>query len=80
MSLIPADASSAQAMARMGRDFGESDSNSLAMIVIEGEQPLGTAAHRYYAGLIRALRDEPEHVQHVQDLWGSADVGKCAEC
>lgn len=70
MSLIPAAAPSAQAMARMGRDFGESDSNSLAMIVIEGEQPLGTAAHRYYAGLIRALRDDPEHVQHVQDLWG----------
>ena len=25
---------------------------------------------QYYAGLVRTLRNDPEHVEHVQDLWG----------
>ncbi len=40
------------------------------MIVLEGQQPLGDDAHQYYAGLVRELRDDPKHVEHVQDLWG----------
>jgi RND superfamily putative drug exporter len=40
------------------------------MIVLEGQQRLGDDAHTYYAGLVRALRDDPKHVEHVQDLWG----------
>ena len=59
-----------QAMTRMGKDFKESDSDSFAMIVLEGQQPLGDDAHQYYAGLVRELRDDPKHVEHVQDLWG----------
>ena len=59
-----------QAMTRMGKDFEESDSDSFAMIVLEGQQPLGDDAHRYYAGLVRELRNDPQHVEHVQDLWG----------
>ena len=55
---------------RMGKDFKESDSDSFAMIVLEGQQPLGDDAHTYYAGLVRELRDDPKHVEHVQDLWG----------
>ena len=68
--LSPKDAPSVQAMMRMGKDFRESDSDSFAMIVLEGQQPLGEDAHAYYAGLVRALRDDPQHVEHVQDLWG----------
>jgi RND superfamily putative drug exporter len=68
--LSPKDAPSMQAMTRMGKDFRESDSDSFAMIVLEGQQPLGEDAHAYYAGLVRALRDDPQHVEHVQDLWG----------
>jgi len=67
--LSPADAPSVQAMTRMGHDFEESDSDSFAMIVLEGRQPLGDEAHAYYAELVRALRDDPRHVQHVQDYW-----------
>ena len=59
-----------QAMMRMGKDFKESDSDSFAMIVLEGQQPLGDDAHQYYAGLVRELRNDPKHVEHVQDLWG----------
>ena len=31
---------------RMGKNFGEFDSNNTAMIVVEGREPLGEAAHR----------------------------------
>ncbi|CDP87218.1 putative membrane protein MmpL [Mycolicibacterium farcinogenes] len=70
VSLMPKDAPSALAMKRIGHNFGESDSDSSAMIVLEGQQPLGDDAHRYYGELIAALRDDPKHVEHVQDLWG----------
>jgi len=70
VSMSPKDAPSVQAMVRMGKDFKESNSDSFAMIVLEGQQPLGEEAHKYYAELIRELRDDPKHVEHVQDLWG----------
>ncbi len=63
------DAPSVQAMTQMGRVFGESESDSFAMIVLEGDQPLGTDAHSYYDGLIQKLRADPS-VTHVQDFWG----------
>ena len=70
VSLAPQDAPAAQAMKRMGKDFKESDSDSFAMIVLEGQQPLGDDARSYYADLVRELRGDPKHVEHVQDLWG----------
>ncbi len=68
--LAPQDAPAVQAMQRMGRDFKESDSDSFAMLVLEGQQPLGDDAHAYYDGLIRKLKADTKHVEHVQDLWG----------
>src|SRR3984957_1093762 len=70
VSLNTDDASSVKAMARMGKAFKESDSDSTAMIVLEGDQPLGPNAHQYYADLIRQLRADTKHVQHIQDFWG----------
>jgi uncharacterized membrane protein YdfJ with MMPL/SSD domain len=70
VSLSPKDAPSVQAMERMGQKFKESDSDSFAMIVLESQQRLGDDAHRYYNSLIRQLKDDPTHVQHVQDFWG----------
>jgi putative drug exporter of the RND superfamily len=70
VSVSPNGAPSVRAMMRMGEDFKESDSDSSAMIVLESQQPLEDDAHDYYAGLVRALRNDPKHVQHVQDLWG----------
>src|SRR5271167_3654358 len=69
VSLAPQDAPAAQAMKRMGKDFEESDSDSFAMIVLEGQQALGDDARRYYSALVRELRGDPKHVEHVQDLW-----------
>ncbi|MCV7299509.1 RND family transporter [Mycobacterium barrassiae] len=69
VSVMPKDAPSVQAMTRMGHVFKESDSDSSAMIVLEGQQPLDDSAHQYYEKLVQELRDDPEHVEHVQDLW-----------
>ena len=57
-------------MARIGKAFKESDSDSMAMIVLEGDQPLGQGAHQYYEALISQLRADTKHVQHIQDFWG----------
>jgi putative drug exporter of the RND superfamily len=67
--MAPVDAPSMQAMMRLGHNFKEFDSNSTIMIVIEGQQKLGDDAHRYYDSLIRQLRQDPQHIQHIQDFW-----------
>jgi putative drug exporter of the RND superfamily len=68
--MAPRDSPAVQAMQRMGTVFQESESDSFAMLVLEGQQPLGDEARTYYDGLIRALRDDTKHVEHLQDLWG----------
>src|SRR6201991_419467 len=68
--MAPEDAPSMQAMKLMGANFKEFDSNSTVMVVVEGQQPLGPEAHQYYDEIIRKLRQDPEHIQHIQDFWG----------
>lgn len=70
VSVMPKDAPSVQAMTRIGTVFKESDSDSFAMIVLEGQEPLGEDARQYYSNLIESLRGDSKHVEHVQDLWG----------
>ncbi|OMC52156.1 hypothetical protein A5747_22005 [Mycobacterium sp. IS-836] len=70
LSLNPSDAPAFQAMKRMGQDFKETNSDSVAMIVLEGQQPLGDEAHSYYDRLIRQLQADTKHVQHIQNFWG----------
>ena len=70
VSLAPDEAPSLQAMKRVGQAFDEFDSNSSAMVVLEGDAPLGQEAHDYYANLVEALRADSRHVQNVQDFWG----------
>jgi RND superfamily putative drug exporter len=67
--MAPVDAPSMQAMMRLGHNFREFNSNSTIMIVLEGQQKLGDAAHRYYNDIIRQLRQDPKHIQHIQDFW-----------
>jgi RND superfamily putative drug exporter len=64
------DAPSLQAMKRIGLVFGEFDSDSAAMIVLEGDQPLGDDAHQFYDTLIQKLSADTKHVEHVQNFWG----------
>jgi putative drug exporter of the RND superfamily len=70
LSLSPLDAPSYKAMTRMGQDFKESNSEGVAVVVLEGQQPLGDDAHQFYDRLIRQFKDDPKHVQHLQDFWG----------
>jgi putative drug exporter of the RND superfamily len=64
------DAPGILAMRHIGKVFNEFDSDSAAMLVIEGDQPLGPDAHNYYDGLVKRLQADKEHVEHVQDFWG----------
>jgi RND superfamily putative drug exporter len=70
VSLSPSDAPSFVAMKRVGHVFNEGETDSSAMIVLEGNQPLGDDAHRYYDVLIRKLREDRTHVLSIQDFWG----------
>jgi len=70
VSLAPHDAPSMQAMQHVGKTFQEFDSNSSVMIVLEGDQPLGDDAHKYYDSLIDELETDKLHVEHIQDFWG----------
>ncbi|WP_343599669.1 MMPL family transporter [Mycobacterium sp.] len=70
VSLSPQDAPSLQASKRIGKVFQEFDSDSAAMIVLEGDQPLGADAHRFYDTLVHKLSQDTKHVEHIQDFWG----------
>jgi putative drug exporter of the RND superfamily len=70
VSMSPDDAPAVQAMKRVGQVFGEFDSDSALMIVLEGQAPLGDAAHRFYDDLMRKLARDTKHVEHIQDFWG----------
>ena len=70
VSETPKDAPSFKAMDRMVADFKQANSENVAMVVLEGQQPLGNDTHRYYDNLVRQLKDDPKHVQHIQDFWG----------
>ncbi len=70
VSLSPRDAPSFVAMKKIGHAFNEGETDSSAMIVLEGNQPLGDDAHRFYNAMIRKLRADKTHVLSIQDFWG----------
>lgn len=70
VSMSPNEAPSVIAMQRMGEVFEEGTSDSSAMIVLEGQQPLGAAAHEFYDQMIAKLEADTKHVESVQDFWG----------
>jgi len=70
VSLTPSEAPSFEAADHMVKDFQEANSDTSVMIVLEGQQPLGDAAHRFYNSLIRQFENDHKHVQHIQNFWG----------
>ncbi len=70
VSMSPQDAPAVIAAKRMGQKFGESTSDSIAMVVLVGDQPLGESAHRYYQTLVDKFTADKKHVEHVHDFWG----------
>ena len=70
VSLTPGDAPSFAAADHMVKDFKEANSETALMVVLEGQQPLAEAAHRYYNRLITQFEGDAKHVQHIQNFWG----------
>ena len=70
VSMSPKEAPSVIAMMRVGKVFEEFDSDSSAMIVLEGDHRLGADAHRFYDDMVYKLRADSKHVEHIQDFWG----------
>jgi putative drug exporter of the RND superfamily len=68
--VVPHYAPSQRALLSIGAKFQESNSTSLAMVVLEANRPLGDADHQYYDDLMRRLLQDPKHVQSAIDLWG----------
>ncbi|MEB4210372.1 RND family transporter [Mycobacterium sp. 94-17] len=79
VSLSAPDAPSFKAMKRLGQDFNESNSDSVAMIVLEGQQTLGDDAHKFYDGLIHQLEADTKHVKHIQNFWGDPLTASAAQ-
>ncbi|MDX1887082.1 MMPL family transporter [Mycolicibacterium sp. 120270] len=69
VSMSPDDAPSMISMKKVGELFKEGDSDSSAMIVLEGQDALGDDAHAFYDEMISKLRADTAHVQSVQDFW-----------
>ncbi|EIV06232.1 putative membrane protein mmpL4 [Mycobacteroides abscessus subsp. bolletii 2B-0307] len=70
VTMSPHDAPAMIAAKHIGQKYHESDSDSMAMIVLESDDPLGEGAHQYYDNLVLALQADTRHVQHVQNVWG----------
>ncbi|MBS1695513.1 MAG: MMPL family transporter [Actinobacteria bacterium] len=79
VSMSPNDAPSMIATKRVGQVFQEYDTSSSVMIVIEGDAPLGAEAHAFYDKIVRDLRADTKHVQHVQDFWGDSFTASGAQ-
>ncbi|MGO4446830.1 RND family transporter [Mycobacterium sp. 2YAF39] len=69
VSMSPDSAPSMIAMKQVGHTFEEFNSDSSAMIVLEGQQPLGDDTRAFYGEMIQKLEADKKHVQSVQDFW-----------
>ncbi|AHC23613.1 MULTISPECIES: MMPL/RND family transporter [Mycobacteriaceae] len=69
VSMSPQGAPAAIATQRVGEVFEEYTSDSSVMVVLEGQDKLEAPARNYYAELVKRLRADTEHVEHIQDLW-----------
>jgi uncharacterized membrane protein YdfJ with MMPL/SSD domain len=57
------------AMKRIGKDFQQFDSDTTAMVLLEGQDKLGDEAHRYYDQIVAKLGADTKHVEHVDNFW-----------
>ncbi|QZA07724.1 RND family transporter [Mycolicibacter heraklionensis] len=66
--MAPLDAPAFKDMMTIGHKFEEFDTDSTAMVVLEGDDKLGDSAHEYYNEIVAKLKAD-KHVQNVQDFW-----------
>jgi RND superfamily putative drug exporter len=67
--ISPTGAQSFKAMLHIGKVFKQYDSDSTAMVVLESDDHVGDAAHKFYDEIVAKLLADHEHVQNVQDFW-----------
>ncbi|WP_292988417.1 MMPL family transporter [Mycobacterium sp.] len=72
VSQSPHDAVSFQSQMQVGKAFDEFDTDNSAMVLLEGDKPLGADAHKYYDEIVRRLEKDTKHVQHIQDFWSDS--------
>jgi putative drug exporter of the RND superfamily len=63
-------APSTVAMMRIGKDFQQFDSDTTAMVLLEGQDKLGDEAHRFYDKIIDKLSQDKTHIEHINNFWG----------
>lgn len=68
--MTPRDAPAFKSMMHIGEKFKEFNTDSSAMVVLEGKDKLGDSAHDFYNHIVSKLKNDREHVQNVQDFWG----------
>lgn len=66
--MTPRDAAAFKDMMNIGHKFQEFDTDSSAMVVIEGDDKLGDSAHEFYDKIVAKLKAS-KHVQFLQDFW-----------
>src|SRR6202020_2809381 len=66
--MTPRDAAAFKDMMNIGHKFQEFDTDSSAMVVLEGDDKLGDSAHIFYNKIVEKLKAS-KHVQHIQDFW-----------
>jgi putative drug exporter of the RND superfamily len=69
VSLSPHDSPAFQSMLNIGAVFKQFDSDSTAMVVLEGQDKLGDSAHEFYNQIVAKLMADHAHVENVQDFW-----------
>ena len=69
VSLSPHDSPAYQAMMNIGAKFQQFDSDSTAMVVLEGQDKLGDSAHQFYSQIVAKLIGDKMHVENIQDFW-----------
>src|ERR1700733_12476764 len=70
VAMTAKDAPSTIAMMRIGKDFQQFDSDTTAMVLLEGQDKLGDQAHRFYDKLIDKLSQDTTHIEHINNFWG----------
>src|ERR1700741_5055423 len=70
VAMTAKDAPSTIAMMRIGKDFRQFDSDTTAMVLLEGQDKLGDEAHRFYDKLIDKLSQDTTHIEHINNFWG----------
>ena len=70
VAMTAKDAPSTVAMMRIGKDFQQFDSDTTAMVLLEGQDKLGDEAHRFYDKIIDKLSQDKTHIEHINNFWG----------